>query len=229
MRESAPTISAGIISADLMCLGAQIALLEQAGIKALHFDVMDGCFTPMLTVGPPFIKSIKSNLIKDVHLMIEEPDEKAVEYINAGADCITVHLEGVGQNCAALLEELGEMDNVNDARRGLVRGVAINPGTPVERLEPLLENLEMVTLLAVDPVAGKHPTMEQTRQRAAEVKEMLAGTKKDILWCIDGGVKRDNCAEYAAMGADIFVSGSALFAGGAIAENAEAMLAAMRL
>ena len=210
-----------------MSLGTQITLLEQANIKALHFDVMDGCFTPMLTVGPPFIKSVKSALIKDVHLMIEEPDEKAVEYVNAGADCITVHLEGA-DDCAALLEELGDMDNVNDSKRGLVRGVAINPGTPVERLEPLLENLEMVTLLAVDPVAGNNPTMEQTRQRAAAVKEMLAGTKKDILWCIDGGVKRDNCAEYAAMGADLFVSGSALFAGGAIAENAEAMLAAMR-
>jgi ribulose-phosphate 3-epimerase len=210
-----------------MSLGTELTQLEKAGIKAIHFDVMDGCFTPMLTIGPPFIKAIKTDLLKDVHLMIKDPDDKAHDYVTAGADAVTVHLEACG-DAKRLLCELGKMENANSSGRGVIRGVAVNPGTPVEEVEPLLDEVEMITLLAVDPVAGKNPTMDETRKRAAAVKDMLSGAKKDILLCIDGGVKRGNIGEYATMGADILVSGSALFAGGAVSENAGAMLAAMR-
>ena len=93
IKDSAPTISVGVLTADLMSLGGELALLGQTDVRLLHFDVMDGCFIPMMTVGPPFIKAVKTPLLKDVHLMIEEPLEKLRDYAAAGADIITVHLE----------------------------------------------------------------------------------------------------------------------------------------
>jgi len=210
-----------------LSLGSELSHLAQAGIKAIHFDVMDGCFTPMLTVGLPFVNAVKGGLLKDVHLMIIDPEEKAFDYVNAGADAVTVHLEGCG-DAKNFLRELGEMENTNDADRGLIRGIAINPGTPVESVEPLLDDLELILLLAVDPVAGKNPTMEQTRERVSTVKGMMSGAKNDILLCIDGGVKKNNIGEFAGMNADLYVSGSALFAGGAIDENASFMLDALK-
>jgi len=210
-----------------MSLGSELAHLTQAGIKAIHFDVMDGCFTPMLTAGLPFVNAIKGGLLKDVHLMITDPEEKAFDYVNAGADAVTVHLEGCG-DAKSFLRELGEMENTNDADRGLIRGIAINPDTPVESIEPLLDDLELILLLAVDPVAGKNPTMEQTRERVSTVKGMMSGAKNDILLCVDGGVKKNNIGEFAGMNADLYVSGSALFAGGAINENASFMLDALK-
>ena len=210
-----------------MSLGSEITQLRQADIKVLHFDVMDGCFTPMLTVGLPFVNAIKGDLLKDVHLMVNDPEDKAFDYVNAGADVVTVHLEGCS-DAKAFLRELGEMENTNDAARGLVRGIAINPGTPVESVEPLLDDLELILLLAVDPIAGKNPTMDETRERVAALKGMMSGAKNDILLCVDGGVKKKSITEFAKLGADMYVSGSALFAGGAIAENTAFMLDALR-
>ena len=88
-----PTVSVGVVTANLLSLGSEIALLERSGVKVAHVDVMDGCFCPMMTVGPPFIKAIKTSLLKDVHLMIEEPLEKVAEYVAAGADIVTIHPE----------------------------------------------------------------------------------------------------------------------------------------
>lgn len=210
-----------------MSLGGQLTQLTQAGIKAVHFDVMDGCFTPMLTVGLPFVNAVKGALLKDVHLMIEDPEEKAFDYVNAGADIVTVHLEGCG-DAKNFLRELGEMENTNDADRGLIRGIAINPGTPVESVEPLFDEIELIVLLAVDPIAGKNPTMQRTRERVSSVKGMMSGAKNDILLCVDGGVKKHNISEFADLKADLYVSGSALFAGGAINENASFMLDALK-
>lgn len=224
LRDCAPTISAGIISADLLSLGSELSLLEKAGLKTVHFDVMDGCFVPALTVGPAFIKGIKTDLLKDVHLMIQNQDEKVADYVAVGADMITIHVEAC-EDAGRTLRQLGKMENANNPARGIIRGVAINPGTPVEVIEPLLGEVEMVVLLAVDPVKGKHPTMESTRERFAVIKKMTAN--EDILLCIDGGVKRDNIDEYSTMGSDILVSGSAVFAGNAM-ENAQSMLGAMK-
>ena len=91
LREFAPTISVGILTADLLRLGSEVSLIEQAGVKVVHFDVMDGCFCPMMTLGPPLIKAVKTPLLKDVHLMIEEPLDKVGDYVAAGADLITIH------------------------------------------------------------------------------------------------------------------------------------------
>lgn len=93
LRAAAPTVSIGIVTANLLSLGSELALLEGAGAKLVHFDVMDGCFCPLMTVGPPFIKAIKTPLLKDVHLMIDEPLEKVAEYVAVGSDIVTIHVE----------------------------------------------------------------------------------------------------------------------------------------
>lgn len=227
LHEYSPTISVGILTADLMDLGSELALLEGTDIKAIHFDVMDGCFVPMMTVGPPFIKGVKTHLLKDVHLLIQNPQAKLEDYVNAGADIITVHLESC-EDVRPVLRELGMMKNRNDPDRGIVRGVAINPGTPVEVLEPLLDDVDMIVVLAVNPEVRGLPFFDSIGDKFTKVKEMVSAAKEEILLCIDGGVKRKNIAEIARMGAHILVSGSAIFDGKAPAENARFMLKAIK-
>src|ERR1017187_1430324 len=134
LRAAAPTVSIGVVTANLLSLGSEISLLERTGAKLVHFDVMDGCFCPMMTVGPPFIKAVKTSLLKDVHLMIDEPLEKVAEYVAVGADIVTIHIEACS-NAHRVLQKLGSLTNANDSERGIVRGVAVNPGTPLEALE----------------------------------------------------------------------------------------------
>ena len=150
LRNDAPVLSVGILTADLLRLGSELKLLEEAGAKLVHVDVMDGVYCPRMTVGPPFIKALKTPLLKDVHLMIQEPLEKVREYVEAGADIVTIHPDATAHP-HRVLQELGGMENANDAARGLIRGVALNPGMPLETLNPLMDELEMVLLLAVNP------------------------------------------------------------------------------
>ena len=150
LREAAPTISVGMMTADLLNLGSEIALLETSGAQLVHFDVMDGCFCPMLTIGAPIVKAVKTPLLKDVHLMITDPLAMLADFVKAGADIVSVHLEADLYVYRAL-QELGGMENANDAERGLVRGLVLNPGTPVEAVEPMLDEVELVMLLTVNP------------------------------------------------------------------------------
>ena len=133
LRATAPTVSIGVVTANLLSLGSEIELLERVGAKLAHVDVMDGCFCPMMTVGPPFIKAIKTSLLKDAHLMIQDPLEKMADYVAAGADMITIHPESCSQP-HRVLQKLGQLTNVNDGERGIVRGIALNPSTPLEVL-----------------------------------------------------------------------------------------------
>lgn len=227
LRACSPTISAGILSADLMHLGSELALLEGTDVKAVHFDVMDGRFVPTMTTGPVFIKAVKTSLLKDVHLMIRDPQVQVKDYVLAGADIVTVHVESC-KDIRPLLRELGMMENKNDPGRGLIRGIALNPGTPVKVLEPLLDDVEMIVVLAVDPAVRGQAFLDSTGSKFAQVKEMVSAAKKETLLCIDGGVKRDNIAAIAKMGADLVVSGSAIFDGKAPLENARFMLQAIK-
>src|SRR5271157_517703 len=122
LRESSPVVSVGILTADLLSLGSELALLERSGVKVAHVGVMDGCFCPMMTVGPPFIKALKTPLLKDVHLMIDEPLNKVVDYVAAGADIITIHPEACS-HVHRVLQQMRMMKNANNPERGLVRGV----------------------------------------------------------------------------------------------------------
>lgn len=226
LREFAPTISVGILTADLLRLGSEVSLIEQAGVKVVHFDVMDGCFCPMMTLGPPLIKAVKTPLLKDVHLMIEEPLEKVGDYVAAGADLITIHAESC-RHPHRVLQQLGKMENANEAARGLIRGVALNPGTPLETLEPLLGELEMILLLAVNPGWGGQKFIESTHERLRNAKKMIQESGNDILIAVDGGIKRENVAEMGALGVDLVVTGSAVFDGKAPSQNAKYMIAAL--
>ena len=226
LRTAAPTVSIGVITANLLSLGSEIALLESTGAKLAHFDVMDGCFCPMMTVGPPFIKAIKTSLLKDVHLMIEEPLEKVAEYVAVGADIVTIHLEACS-NPHRVLQKLGSLTNANDAERGVVRGVAVNPGTPLETLEPLLEELEYISLLAVNPGWGGQKYIPSTTARIARVQKMIAASGRNIILGVDGGITKENIAQIAATGADLIVTGSAVFDGKTPEANARFMLDAV--
>ena len=227
LRQLSPTLSVGVLAADLMKLGSEVSLLEKTDVKLAHVDVMDGCFTPMMTVGPPFVKALKTPLLKDVHLMIQDPLEKVDEYVAAGADVITVHAES-GTHIHRVFQKLGQMSNANDPARGLVRGVALNPGTPLAVLKPLIDEVELIMLLGINPGWGGQSFIPSTFARIGKVKGMVAEAEKDILVCVDGGVTRENITELATAGVDIVVTGSAVFDGKNPVENAEFMLNALR-
>lgn len=226
LESLSPTISVGMLTADLMALGAELALLEATGVKVVHVDVMDGCFTPMMTVGPPLIRAMRTSLLKDVHLMIRDPLEKLADYVAAGADIVTVHAESC-THVHRVLQQLGAMRNANDPARGLVRGLALNPGTPLETLEPLLDDVDLVLLLAVNPGWGGQRFIPRAMDRIAKARRLIAGAGRNVLLGIDGGITRDNIGDFAGAGVDLVVTGSAVFDGKAPAENARFMLDAL--
>jgi ribulose-phosphate 3-epimerase len=213
----------GILTADLLNLGSELRLLEEAGAKLVHVDVMDGVYCPWMTAGPPLIKALKTTLLKDVHLMVHEPLGKVREYVEAGADIVTIHPDA-SAHPHRVLQEMGGMENVNDRERGIIRGVALNPGTPLETLNPLIDELEMVLLLAVNPGWGGQKFAKSTFGRIEEVKKMIAESGKEILLCVDGGITKGNVAEIARTGVDLVVAGSAVFDGKTPRENAREML-----
>ena len=226
LRSLCPTVSVGTLTADLMNLGAELELLEQAGVGIVHVDVMDGCFCPQMTVGPAYVKGLRTPLLKDVHLMIREPLDKLDAYAAAGADILTVHVEAA-VHIHRVLQRLGSLENTNRPGEDIVRGVALDPGTPLEWLEPLLDEIDVVTILAIDPGLSGQKFAPATLDRVARTKEMVAAAGKEILVCVDGGVTRDNIAGIAAAGADLVVTGSAVFDGKAAETNARFVLAAV--
>jgi len=228
LRALCPTISVGTITADLMNLGSELARLERAGVGVIHIDVMDGCFCPQLTVGVSYVKGLRTSLLKDVHLMVKEPLDKLEAFAAAGADIITVHVESA-VHIHRVLQRLGSLEHRDGPGRGIVRGLALNPGTPLEWLTaPLLEEVDLVSLLAVDPGWSAQQFAPTTLDRVKRVKELVAKSGKDILVCVDGGVTRSNIKTIAAAGPDLVAAGSAVFDGGDVEANARYMLAAMR-
>jgi len=226
LRSICPTISVGVLTADWMHLESQLELITKAGVGLLHFDVMDGCFCPMMTMGPPIIKAVKTGLLKDVHLMVDAPLEKLDGFLEAGADILTLNVE----SCLHLhraLQILGERKNANDPARGIIRGISLNPGTPLEVIEPVLSEIDLVLLLAVNPGWQGQRLIVEVQRRVERLKKMIGESKRDILICIDGGVRKDNVANMAQMGADILVTGSAVFDGKAPFENARSMIDAL--
>jgi len=225
LRHGAPQISVGMLTADWLALGSELRLLESARVKLLHFDVMDGVFCPMMTIGAPVVAGCRTPLFKDVHLMIDDPLPKVDSFVHAGADIVTFHLESC-RHPHRVLQTLGAMSNVNDPARGILRGVALNPGIPLEAVEPLLTELDLVMLLAVNPGWGGQKFIPAAQSRLARLKEVIATAGRDVLTGVDGGITRDNITEVLAMQPDIVVTGSAVFDGKNAAANAAYMVEA---
>lgn len=226
IRDAAPTISVGVLTADLLRLGDEVSLLEKSGARLVHFDVMDGGFCPMLSFGAPIVKAVRSGLFKDVHLMVDEPLRKLPEFVRAGADILTVHVEAE-RHIHRVFQELRSMQNANDPARGLVRGLALNPGTPMQSLDPLLGEVDLVLLLAVDPGWGGQRFDASTPRRLEQARRRIEDSGRDILLGVDGGVTRDNVRDVAGLRPDLIVTGSAVFDGKAPLENAKYMLEAI--
>ncbi len=227
LLEGGPRLTVGMLTADLLNLGSEMRLLEGAGAELVHVDVMDGVFCPQFTVGPPIVKALRTPLLKDVHLMVEDPLPKVESFVQAGADLVTFHLEGAAQP-HRVLQALGSLVNANEPGRGLIRGVGLNPSTPVAAIEPLLEELEYVLILAINPGWSGQAFLPATAGRLDQARRLIEASGRRILLGVDGGVTRANIARVAAMGADLIVSGSAIFDGQDAAGNAAFMLEQVR-
>jgi ribulose-phosphate 3-epimerase len=203
----APALSAGVLTADLTRLGAELEHLRGKAAWA-HVDVMDGAFCPQLTVGPAFVAAVASTGIAvDAHLIVEEPRRMLADVAAAGAAVITVHAEATRH----LHRTMTEMTALAGPEGSFLRGVAINPGTPVCAVEPVIGLADLVLVLAVSPGWSGQAPAPGTRQRVREVRELARRAGADVLVGVDGGVTIANAAEIASWGIDIIVSGSAIF------------------
>ena len=209
-----------------MELGVEVGRLESGEADFVHFDVMDGCFCPQLTFGAPVIKGVRTILRKDVHLMIDEPLEKVGAYVEAGADVVTVHLES-SRHPHRVLQALGDMKTARG--QPVTRGLALNPGTPVGNLEPLLGESELVLVLAVNPGWSGQRFIAGTGARLAAVRELIERSGRDVMLAVDGGITRANVGEVARMGVDLIVTGSAVFDGGDAVANLRAIRESVRI
>jgi ribulose-phosphate 3-epimerase len=217
LRSGAPKLSVGILAGDVMDFGASIKLLEQFDVL-LHLDVMDGRVWPKITAGAPILAGMRTRLLKDVHLLIEEPEKHIADFAKAGADIITFSVEHCG-NVGATLDSIEQMKNANDPARGILRGVSLDPATPVDVLNPVADKIDVVVLLAVGPHTGKQDFIDRLPEKIAAVREL----NEDIAVFVDGAVTKDNIGQIAAMGPNGIVTGSAAFAGNP-ADNIRFML-----
>lgn len=199
-------IAPSILSADFTKLGEQVALVQESGLKLLHIDVMDGVFVPNISYGSPVIQSLRplTDLTFDVHLMITEPSRILQNFIDDGADQITVHAEA----CTHLHRTIGQIKEA-----GLKAAVALNPATPLSVLDYVLDDLDMVLIMTVNPGFGGQTFIPQMMQKITALRKEIErrGLSTDIQ--VDGGVDASNISAIKKAGANVFVAGSAVFKG----------------
>lgn len=210
-------ISPSLLSANFSNLEKDIKMLEDGGAHLLHLDVMDGHFVPNITLGPVIIEAIRevANIPLDVHLMIDDPDFYVNAFIDAGSDYLTIHAEST-PHLHRVVQKI--------KARGVKAGVSLNPHTPISVLENILDDIDLVLIMSVNPGFGGQSFIPNTIKKLQQLQIMLKENNAEHIEVeVDGGIKIDNIKEVADAGCDIFVSGSGIFK----AENPKQMVADM--
>lgn len=209
-------LSPSLLAADFSRLAEEAAKVERAGAKYLHLDVMDGAFVPSISFGMPVIASLRkqSRLVFDVHLMIEDPDRYLEDFVEAGADILTVHVEA----CRHLDRTLQKIRDL-----GVRAGVALNPATPLNAVEWVAEKADMILLMSVNPGFGGQKYIPYVTEKIKELRRFLTEKNLSADIEVDGGVGLANGPSVMAAGANVLVAGSAVFGGDAEA-NVKAFL-----
>ena len=209
-------ISPSILSANFSKLGEDIVSLEKYGVDMIHIDVMDGMFVPNISFGVPIIKSIRglTKLAFDVHLMIEEPSRYIKDFVDAGADIITVHYEA-DRHLDRTINYIKSF--------GVKAGVSLNPATSVNSIKHLIPNLDMVLIMSVNPGFGGQKYIPYCGDKIKEVKELAEKYNKNLLIEVDGGIDSTNIGTVVNSGANVIVAGSAVFKNNNIEENIKAL------
>lgn len=197
-------IAPSILSADFSRLEEQIKLVEEGGADLIHLDIMDGHFVPNITFGAPVIKMLRkvTKVPFDVHLMIENPDKYIKDFVEAGADIITVHQE-------ASIHLHRTLQHIKSF--GLKAGVALNPSTSIENIRYIIDNIDMVLIMTVNPGYGGQYFIEQMKDKIVDLRDLINSRNLDVDIQVDGGIKLDNIKVVESYGANIFVAGSAIF------------------